>query len=142
MKFSQVFGDASALRIKTFVLAGHNFKVRVPVQKELDEMAQRIEVIDQAKFQARFEKATQGMELIDGDAMIDGRSTKELVETAMKVENRILEMFRFLVPAEGQTNDLTYEDIEAELPFSVQLEMIKAIQEAIQPNFGDSRKNS
>ncbi len=97
---------------------------------------------DPQAFQERFAKATKGMELVDGDAVIDGRSTKELVETAMKVENRITEMFKLLVPADGQANDLTYQDIEDELPFAVQLEMIKAIQEAIQPNYGDSRKNS
>lgn len=136
------FGDISSLRVKTFELAGHTFKVRIPVQKEMDAMQERIEQIDLQAFQARFEKATKGMELVDGDVVIDGRSTKELVETAMKVENRITEMFKLLVPADGQANDLTYQDIEDELPFAVQLEMIKAIQEAIQPNYGDSRKNS
>lgn len=136
------FGDISSLRIKSFDLAGHTFKVRIPVQKELDEMANKIEQIDPQAFQERFAKATKGLDLVDGDAVIEGRSTKELVETAMKVENRITEMFRLLVPADGQTNDLTYQDIEEELPFAVQLEIIKAIQEAIQPNFGDSRKNS
>jgi len=136
------FGDISSLRVKTFDLDGHIFKVRIPVQKEMDAMQQRIEQIDLQAFQERFEKATKGTELVDGDAVIDGRSTKELVETAMKVENRITEMFKLLVPADGQTNDLTYADIEEELPFTVQLEMIKAIQEAIQPNYGDSRKNS
>ena len=136
------FGDISSLRVKTFELAGHSFKVRIPVQKEMDAMQDRIEQIDPQAFQERFAKATKGMELVDGDAVIDGRSTKELVETAMKVENRITEMFKLLVPADGQANDLTYQDIEDELPFAVQLEMIKAIQEAIQPNYGDSRKNS
>lgn len=136
------FGDISSLRIKSFDLAGHTFKVRIPVQKELDEMANKIEQIDPQAFQERFAKATKGLDLVDGDAVIEGRSTKELVETAMKVENRITEMFRLLVPADGQTNDLTYQDIEEELPFAVQLEIIKAIQEAIQPNYGDSRKNS
>lgn len=136
------FGDISSLRVKTFELAGHSFKVRIPVQKEMDAMQERIEQIDLQAFQARFEKATKGMELVDGDVIIDGRSTKELVQTAMKVENRITEMFKLLIPADGQTNDLTYADIEEELPFTVQLEMIKAIQEAIQPNYGESRKNS
>lgn len=136
------FGDISSLRVKTFDLAGHIFKVRIPVQKEMDAMQERIEQIDLQAFQERFEKATKGMELVDGDAVIDGRSTKELVKTAMQVENRITEMFKLLVPADGQANDLTYQDIEDELPFAVQLEMIKAIQEAIQPNYGDSRKNS
>lgn len=136
------FGDISSLRVKTFDLAGHIFKVRIPVQKEMDAMQERIEQIDLQAFQERFEKATKGMELVDGDAVIDGRSTKELVKTAMQVENRITEMFKLLVPTDGQTNDLTYADIEEELPFTVQLEMIKAIQEAIQPNYGDSRKNS
>lgn len=136
------FGDISSLRVKTFELAGHSFKVRIPVQKEMDTMQERIEQIDSQAFQERFAKATKGMELVDGDAVIDGRSTKELVETAMKVENRITEMFKLLVPADGQANDLTYQDIEDELPFAVQLEVIKAIQDAIQPNYGDSRKNS
>lgn len=144
MKFSQAFGDTTALRIKSFELAGKTFKVRVPLSKELEAMQERIEVVDENKYQVRLQKALKGLQgdEKDGDVFVEGRSTKELVKTAMQVENRIVELFKFLVPVEGDLNDLTYEEIEAELPFTVQLEMIRAIQEAIQPSYGESRKNS
>jgi hypothetical protein len=144
MKLSQAFGDTSSLRIKSFVLAGKTFKVRVPLSKEMEDMQARIEIVDESKFQTRYEKAVKGLqgEEKDGDVYVDGRSTKELIRTAMQVENRIVEMFRLLVPIEGNLDDLTYEQIEEEMPFTVQLEMIKGIQEAIQPSYGDSRKNS
>jgi hypothetical protein len=82
------------------------------------------------------------MEVVNGDVMVDGRSTKELVETAIRFENRTVEFFKLLVADSGDLNDLTYEDIESEMPLTVQIEMINAIGDAIQPSFGESRKNS
>lgn len=148
-KLTSAFGEISNLRTKSFELAGYNFKVRVPLTKELDAMQDRILKIDQAEFQRRFDKMTasfrndtiEGVVVTDDDVIVEGRSTKELVETILQMENRVVEYIRLLVPVNGTLDDITYEEIEAEWPTAVQLEILAKISEAIQPGYKDSRKN-
>lgn len=149
-KLTSAFGEISNLRTKTFELAGHEFKVRVPLTKELDAMQERIEKFDQAEFKKRFDKMTasfrdsQAIEEIvvtDDDVVIEGRSTKDLVETILQMENRMVEYIKLLIPTNGTLDEITYEDIEAEWPTPVQLEILAKISEAIQPGYKDSRKN-
>ena len=148
-KLTSAFGEISNLRTKTFELAGYNFKVRVPLTKELDSMQERIEMFDLLEFQKRFDKMTAafrtgtfgGVEVTDSDVIIEGRSTRELVQTILRMENRMVEYVRLLIPVNGTLDNITYEDIEAEWPTTVQLEILAKISEAIQPGYKDSRKN-
>jgi hypothetical protein len=148
-KLTSAFGEISNLRTKSFELAGYNFNVRVPLTKELDSMQDRIEKFDQAEFQKRFDKMTasfrndtiEGVEVTDDDVIVEGRSTKELVKTILQMENRVVEYIRLLVPVNGTLDNITYEEIEAEWPTAVQLEILAKISEAIQPGYKDSRKN-
>ena len=48
---------------------------------------------------------------------------------------------KLLVPEAGNLDDITYEEIEAEWPMAVQLDMTEKIAEAIQPGYKDARKN-
>jgi hypothetical protein len=57
------------------------------------------------------------------------------------MENKILEYIKLLVPANGSLNDITYEEVEAEWPTQVQMEILEKISEAIQPGYKDARKN-
>jgi|TARA_R110000868_G_scaffold52898_5_gene166523 hypothetical protein len=148
-KLTSAFGEISNLRTKSFELAGYNFKVRIPLTKELDAMQERIEKFDQDEFQKRFDKMTSsfrtgtldGVVVTDDDVVIENRSTKELVQTILQMENRMVEYIRLLVPVNGTLDEITYEDIEAEWPTAVQLEVLAKISEAIQPGYKDSRKN-
>lgn len=150
MKLGNAFGNTDNLRIKTFQLGGQEFRVRVPLTKEMEEIGKRCDAIDQAKFDARFKQTIKGMKpgedgvVVDGgDYIVDGRSTKELVTTAMRLENRVVEYVKLLVPVDGTAlGDLTYEEVDAEWPLSVQLEILTKISEAIQPGYKDARKNS
>jgi hypothetical protein len=149
-KLTSAFGEIPNLRTKSFELAGYNFKVRVPLTKELDAMQDRIEKFDQSEYQKRFDKMTssfrqsqaiEGIVVTDDDVVVEGRSTKELVQTILQMENRMVEYIRLLVPVNGTLDEITYEDIEAEWPTAVQLEVLAKISEAIQPGYKDSRKN-
>jgi hypothetical protein len=149
-KLTSAFGEIPNLRTKSFELAGYNFKVRVPLTKELDAMQERIEKFDQSEYQKRFDKMTssfrqsqaiEGIVVTDDDVIVEGRSTKELVQTILQMENRMVEYIRLLVPVNGTLDEITYEDIEAEWPTAVQLEVLAKISEAIQPGYKDSRKN-
>jgi hypothetical protein len=149
-KLTSAFGEISSLRTKTFQLAGYDFKVRVPLTKELDAMQERIEKFDQDEFQKRFDKMTssfrdsqaiEGIVVTEDDVVVEGRSTKELIKTILQMENRMVEYIKLLVPVNGTLDEITYEDIEAEWPTAVQLEILAKISEAIQPGYKDSRKN-
>lgn len=149
-RLSSAFGETTNLRTKTFELAGHEFKVRVPLSKELDDMQDRINKVDATEFKIRFDKMTstfrdgsvvEGVVVTDDDVIVEGRSTKELVETILQMENRVVEYIKLLVPVNGTLDEITYADIEAEWPTTVQLEMLARISESIQPGYKDSRKN-
>ena len=63
------------------------------------------------------------------------------MENIIQFENRIVEYIKLLVPVNGNLDDITYEEIEEEWPMAVQMELLKAISEAIQPGYKDSRGN-
>ena len=149
-KLSSAFGEISNLRTKTFELGGHTFKVRIPLTKELDEMQERIAKFDKEEYQRRFDKMTatfkesqaiDGIVITEEDVVVEGRSTKELVETILQMENRMIEYIKLLIPENGTLDNITYQDIEDEWPMAVQLEILSKISEAIQPGYKDSRKN-
>lgn len=143
-------GDLSNLRIKSFELGGHTFKVRVPLTKEMEEISDRIEKIPSEEINERYQKMSsgfqngekiEGIEVKEDDVLVNGRSTKELAESAIKIERRVIEYFKLLV-IDGDLDGLTYQEIEESFPFSVQLEIITKISEAIQPGYKEQRKNS
>jgi len=150
-RLASAFGNTGALRVKTFELGGHLFKVRIPLTKEMEEMNLRIENAPKEEIESRYQKMTSafrdaekidGIEITDDDVIVDGKSSRDLAESAIKIERRIVELFSLLVPESGTLEGLTYQEIEDEFPFSVQVEMIGKISEAIQPGFKDQRKNS
>jgi hypothetical protein len=141
---------SDSLRTKTFELAGHTFKVRVPLTREMELIQERIENIDESEYKARFEKMTasfkdstalEGIVITDDDVIIEGRSTRELVKSIMQMENRTVEYIKLIVPEHDNLDDITYKEIDEEWPFQVQLEVLNKISEAIQPGYKDSRKN-
>lgn len=139
--------NSIALKVKTFELAGHTFKVRVPLTKELDDINSRIDKLDEAEMERRYQKMVaplkglEGVEERDNDVFVDGRSTREMVKFSMQAENRIVEYVKLLVPETGNIDDITYEEIDSEWSLPVQLEIVAKITEAIQPGYKDTRKN-
>lgn len=154
-RISSAFGDSyqkvsAHLRTKTFELGGHVFKVRIPLTKEMEQLEDRITKIDEADLNSRYEKMSgsfrdgtviEGVEVIEDDVIIEGRSTKGLARSVILMEQRIVEYIKLLVPEVGDLENLTYAEVEAEWPMTVQLEMIARITECIQPGYKDARKN-
>ena len=151
-RFAAAFGDkytAQSLRTKSFELGGQKFKVRIPLTKEMTELQQRILQIDPVDAKTRFDKMTssfkevniEGVVVTEDDYIVDGRSTKELVENIIQFENRIVEYIKLLVPVNGTLDDITYAEIDEEWPMQVQMELLKCISDAIQPGYKESRGN-
>ena len=138
-----------SIRIKTFELGGNTLKVRVPLTKELDEVNKSIIEISQDEIKARLDKMTsallsekvEGVEVKDDDVIVNGISTKETVSSILMMEKKITEYFKFLVPEQGNFNDISYEEIDSEFPLQVQFELLEKINQVIQPGYKDARKN-
>jgi len=138
-----------SIRIKTFELGGNTLKVRVPLTKELDEVNKSIIELSQDEIKARLEKMTsallsekvEGVEVKDDDVIVNGISTKETVSSILMMEKKITEYFKFLVPEQGNFDDISYEEIDSEFPLQVQFELLEKINQVIQPGYKDARKN-
>lgn len=148
-KLSSVFGSTDNLRIKSFQLAGQQFQVRIPLTKEMDAIEERIKNIDEAEENRRYEKMVAGFKGVEvegvvkteNDFIVEGRSTREMVRMVLQMENRIVEFVKLLVPKEGTLDEITYEEIDAEWPMSIQLEILSKINEVIAPGYKEERKN-
>lgn len=153
MKISSALGvNSSAIRTRTFTLGGQTFKVRVPLASEMDAISRMVEEADWTAKHAEMmapllEKrdTLEGDDIVfkDDDAIVAGKSVKELAQMTVKAEARILHMVRLLVPADEGFDmaQVSYADIEAEWPFSVQMDLVKKINEVISPGYEDTRKN-
>jgi hypothetical protein len=138
-----------AVRTKSFELGGHTFKVKVPLNLELEAANKRIYDVPEDVIKARLEKMTstlraekiEGVEVTDDDVIVEGKSVKETVVGVLYMERRVVEYMKFLVPESGDLENITYEEIEAEFPLQVQFELLESITNAIQPGYKDARKN-
>jgi hypothetical protein len=138
---------------RRFELGGHTFKVRIPYVNESDEIYKRINEPDEAKVAEAYKQMTDplmalkdqdaGFTFTDDDVLIEGRSLKEAAKQKIQVEIKITEFVKLLVPeVEGATlDDLTYEEIQAEFPMAVQMQLVEKIAEAISPTYKETKGN-
>jgi hypothetical protein len=138
---------------RKFELGGHTFKVRIPYVHESDEIYKRINEPDEAKVAEAYKQMTEplmvlkdqdaGFTFTEDDVLIEGRSLKEAAKQKIQVEIKITEFVKLLVPElEGASlDDLTYEEIEAEFPMAVQMQLVEKIAEAISPTYKESKGN-
>ena len=156
MSFATAFGAKLAenkdlLRIRTFDMGGHTFKVKVPLTAELEAMYKRSSEPDEALVQKYYDQLTGGfkgeikderIQVLEDDFIIDGRSVREAAKDKAKTEARIVEMLKLLVPedAEFDMATLTYDMVEELFPFAIQIEMMEKIAETISPDYSKHKK--
>lgn len=144
--------NSENIRIREFSMAGQKLRVRIPLASEMDAMNERVK---NAEFDKQYEKLSaplleqkgilqsEEIKFEDDDIFVSNKSIKEMAKVSAQTNARIVEMFKLLVPViEGANmDDLTYEEIEAEFPFSTQIEISKKIAEVISPGYEETRKN-
>jgi hypothetical protein len=144
--------NSNNIRIREFTMAGQTLRVRVPLASEMEAMNERVKNVE---WQDQYKKMVdpllekkdsfdnEEIKFTDDDVLINDKSIKELAKVAAQTNARIVEMFKLLVPViDGEDlSKLTYEEIENEFPFSVQLEVSKKIAEVISPGYEETRKN-
>ena len=142
------------IRIRSFEMNGHTFKVKVPLTVETDLMYQRMKVVDQdivkkyydeltAEIIANKDKNTGEIKITfeDNDVIIENRSMREAATNKALTELRITEMFKMLVPEEKgfDMETITYDMIDELFPFAVQMQIIDKISQTISPSYTDSK---
>lgn len=143
--------DGNAVRIRSFEMAGQKLRVRVPLASEMELMKERVNNADYSEnYQKLVTPFLEKKDLIkdedivftDDDVIVNGKSSKELAKSSAQMSAQIVEMFKLLVPVNGEDlSGLTIEDIDAEFPLSIQIEISKKISEVISPGYEETRKN-
>lgn len=137
-RLATAFKINDSIRTKEFELGGFPFKVRVPLDKELEDITKRFVTVSDKDLEARMKKMTA---LLKDEDTKEVEINKESVQSIIRMEQKITEYIRLLIPVEGDISDITYEEISEEFPLQVQLELLTKITEAIQPGYKDARKN-
>lgn len=138
------------VRIRSFELGGHTFKVKVPLTAEFEVMQQRMKELDEAQVEKYYKEITETfsditesemakgtVEVTDNDIVVDGRSMREAAKNKLIAEQRITEMFKLLVPEEQgfDMNTITYPMIEELFPFPVQMQIVEQISKVISAGY-------
>ncbi len=142
------------LKIKSFELGGHTFKVRIPLVIETDQMYLRITTPNPDYIEKNYKQMTIAFEKFkdqpsedfkfeENDVLIGGRSMREAAKNKTMTEIRIVEYIKLLVPEDPDSSmeNISYEDIESEWPMSVQLALVEKIGECISPTYKETRGN-
>lgn len=141
---------------RTFELGGHAFKVQIPSIARSDEIYQKVMNPSDELIESIYQKMVEplmtfkdastqedGVEYLENDVMVQGRSMREAAKNKAMTEAKITEYIKLLVPenSENTMDDITYEDIEAEFPLAIQLTLIEKIAEVISPSYKENRGN-
>lgn len=131
-----------SVRIRTFELGGHTFKVKVPLTVEFELMQERMKALDEEKIEKYYQDITkdlqkdnevEGITFTDDDVFVDNRSMREAAKNKLIAEQRITEFFKLLVPEEDgfDMNTITYEMIEELFPFPIQMQIMEEISRVV-----------
>ena len=159
-QFANALGKSfnkDTLRIRSFDMGGHTFKVKVPLTAEYENMLEAVKIIDDNKVnqyyddlskefinnKSEFEKQ-EDVVFTDNDILLKGTSLRETAKNKAILENRILSLIKLIVPEEDgfDMSTITYDMVEELFPFSVQIQLIEEISLVISPSYKTVRGKS
>jgi hypothetical protein len=158
-QFAQALGSKfiehkEEIRIRTFELGNHTFKVKVPLTSEYEIMQKKMNVPNEEAIEKYYQEITKDLiankekfsgedniEYTENDIIVQGKSLREAAKNKAVTESRITALFKLLVPEEKgfDMDTITYEMIEELFPFAVQIQIIDAIGETIAPDYSTNR---
>jgi hypothetical protein len=152
-KLGQLLGDdyekhRLSILTRTFQFGEATLKVKVPNVSQIEAIYNHFKNPDQVAIEKIYQNLTINLKTFEGDVvtktdndvLVNDRSMREAAKNTYLTQFRILEYFKFLVPQEGQdVNTLTYADIDADIPLSIQLQIVDKINEVISPDYKDIR---
>lgn len=139
------------------------FKVRVPVKRELDELQKTITNPKDELITAIYEglvtplktsiaEAGEGflnalnaeqehIKVLENDYLVSGNSVRQLATLTAVWQTQVESYFSLLQSATGEPINETYDEIAEEFPESIIKEIVSKIDEAIKPNYRETKKN-
>lgn len=142
--------NQNLVRIRSFEMNGHTFKVKVPTTLEFEVINEKVKTVDESLVEKYYQELSkpfidkkeefikeEDIKYTDNDVIIKDRSMRETAVNKVITESRITEMFKLIVPeqADFDMNTITYSMIEELFPFSIQLEIIEEITNTISPGY-------
>ena len=159
-QFANALGKSfnkDVLRVRTFEMGGHTFKVKIPLTAEYESILESIKIIDDNKVnqyydelskefinnKSEFEKQ-EDVVFTDNDILLKGTSLRETAKNKAILENRILSLIKLIMPEEEgfDMSTITYDMVEELFPFSVQIQLIEEISLVISPSYKTVRGKS
>lgn len=146
--------NPNMIRVRSFELGGHTFRVKVPLASEMELNAEELKKDDPELIEKYYKQiadplianketiAEEGkIEFTEDDVLVEGRSLREAAQNKAKTEQRITSMFKLLVPEEKDfdMNSITYPMIEELFPIGIQMDLMEKISEVISPNYQTTR---
>jgi hypothetical protein len=131
---------------RSFELGDHTFKVRVPSVQEIEAIYNYFKNPNEDKVEQEYQamikmfgdpEKQENTEIKDNDIVVEGRSMRETAKNKHILQHRIVQYIKFLIPETGSLEDITYEDVEAEFPLSVQMTLVEKINDVISPDYKD-----
>lgn len=155
-KLTNVLGiNTDAIRIRSFTFNGQTLRIRVPTVSEAEVLYEKTKEPPAELVNKKYEeivkpildnkdKLAESTEFVikEDDVIYQDKSMKEMARNKAIAEVRIVETFKLLVAGDGgKMEDLTYEDIDQDMPLPIQLELLRRITEIISPGYEENRKN-
>ena len=159
-QFANALGKSfnkDTLRIRSFDMGGHTFKVKVPLTAEYENMLEAVKIIDDNKVNQYYDdlskefinnkdefKKQEDVVFTDNDILLKGTSLRETAKNKAILENRILSLIKLIMPEEEgfDMSTITYDMVEELFPFSVQIQLIEEISLVISPSYKTVRGKS
>jgi len=165
---SQYESIRAAIRTKTLKLklndAEFDLKVRIPVKREMEEITEKIANPPKEKVEEMYQRLSApimktlnesdkdfidalnesdelNVKLIDGDVVVNGTSVRQIAHMNAVWHTQVEMYFSLLITPTGEPVTETFEEIAEEFPEEMIREIVKKIDEAIRPNYKDTKKN-
>ena len=152
-QFANALGKSfnkDVLRVRTFEMGGHTFKVKIPLTAEYESILESIKIIDNNKVNQYYDELSkefinnkfefekqEDVLFTDNDVILKGTSLRETAKNKVLMENKILALIKLIVPEEEGFNmsTITYEMVEELFPLSIQIQLIDEIGNVISPSY-------
>ena len=158
----------AAIRTKTLKLqlndAEFELKVRIPVKREMEELTNkianpakdRVEKIyaglsaplkktlkdsDKEFIDALAKSDDLNVQMLDDDVVVNGTSVRQISHMNAVWQTQVELYFSLLITPTGEPVTETFDEIADEFPEEMIREIVKKIDEAIRPNYKDTKKN-
>jgi hypothetical protein len=154
-------------RFKTIAIqcndVNFDLKVRIPVKREMESLIASITEPDEAKVEAIYlqlsaplrktleeadkdflealNKDEEKIKVTDNDVIVDGTSVRHVAKMTSISQLQVEKYFALLQSATGEPITESYDEIAEEFPEAVIKEIVAKIDEAIKPNYKESKKN-